>query len=162
MIRSRRSGLSGASRAHGTPPSTPFAASFSITCAAIARHADGELVEERLVEHGHARHLAERIGERDRIGVIDAREPPQPGFAEQRQMDREGERAEPGIGADVRGRLLAPDVLLARREREHEAALAFGVDGLAGEPARHLPHEFLPRREQPDIGPAEISPLPID
>ena len=61
---------------------------------------------------------------------------------------REGERAQAGIGADVRGRLLAADVLLARRERQHEAAPAFGVDRLADEPARHLPHEFLPRREQ--------------
>ena len=50
----------------------PFAASFSITCARVARHPDGELVEERLVQHVHARHLAERVRERDRIGVIDA------------------------------------------------------------------------------------------
>ena len=51
-------------------------------------------------------------------------------------MDREGERAEAGVGADVAGRLLAADVLLARRQRQHEAALAVGIDGLAGEAAR--------------------------
>jgi hypothetical protein len=31
-------------------------------------------------------------------------------------------------------RLLAADMLLAGRERQHEAALALGIDGLAGEP----------------------------
>ena len=30
---------------------------------------------------------AERVRERDRIGVVDAREPAQPGLAEQREMD---------------------------------------------------------------------------
>ena len=57
-------------------------------------------------------------------------------------MNGEGERAEAGVRADVRGRLLAADVLLARREREHEAALALGIDRLADEPAGHLAHEF--------------------
>ena len=71
-------------------------------------------------------------------------------------MDREGERAKAGIGADVARRLLAPNVLLAGRQRQHEAAAALGVDRFAGEPSRHLPHELEPGREQPDIGAAEI------
>ena len=64
--------------------------------------------------------------------------------------------AEAGVGADVGGRLLAADVLLAGRERQHEAAPALGVDGLAAQPARHLAHELLARREQADIGAAEV------
>ena len=71
-------------------------------------------------------------------------------------MDREGQRAEAGIGADVAGRLLAADMLLAGGEGQHPAAPAFGIDGLADEPPRHLADEFLARGEQADIGPAEI------
>ena len=71
-------------------------------------------------------------------------------------MDRESERAQAAVGADVRGRLLAADMLLAGGQGQHEAALAFGVDGLAGEPARHLADELLLAGEQADIGPAEI------
>jgi hypothetical protein len=77
-------------------------------------------------------------------------------LAEQRQVDREGECAEPGIGADVRGRLLAADVLLARREREHEAALAFGIDRLADErPGICRARYFCRLAKEPDIRPAE-------
>ena len=88
--------------------------------------------------------------------MIDAREAAQARLAEQRHVDREGERAEPGIGADVRRRLLAADVLLAGRQRQHEAALASA--------STVSPHSrpgiwrtyFAVRREQADIGPAEV------
>ena len=40
--------------------------------------------------------------------------------AQQRQVDREGEGAEAGGGADVAGRLLPPDVLFAGGKREDE------------------------------------------
>ena len=49
--RSSSSGRPASSRETGTPPSTPFAASCSITLGRVARHADRELVEERVVEH---------------------------------------------------------------------------------------------------------------
>ena len=38
-------------------------------------------------------------------------------------------------------------MLLARGEREHEAAIPRPVDGLAGEPARHLAHELFLGRD---------------
>ena len=60
-----------------------------------------------------------------------SRASPSARFAQRRQMDREGQRAESGVGADVARRLLAPDMLLAGRERQHPAALAVGVDRLA-------------------------------
>src|SRR6266481_4424205 len=88
--------------------------------------------------------------------VVDPGEPRQPGFAEQRQVDREAERAQPRIGADVARRLLAPDVLLAGREGQHPAPPALGVEGLADQPPGHLPDEFLAAREEADMGPAEI------
>ena len=47
-------------------------------------------------------------------------------------------------------------MLLAGRQGEDEAALALGVDGLAGKPPGHLADEFLAGREQADIGPAEL------
>ena len=47
-------------------------------------------------------------------------------------------------------------MLLARRKRQHEAALALRVDGLACKPARHLPDILLARREKADIGAAEL------
>ena len=49
-------------------------------------------------------------------------------------------------------------MLLARRKRQHEAALALGIDGLAGEAAGHLPDMLLAAGEQADIGPAELQP----
>ena len=64
----------------------------------------------------------------------------QPLLPQQRQVRREGESAQHRAGADVRGRLLATDMLLAGRESQDEAALALGVDRFAGKAAGHLPH----------------------
>ena len=47
-------------------------------------------------------------------------------------------------------------MLLARRQGQHPAAPSLGIGGLADEPPRHLPHEFLAAREEADIGAAEI------
>ena len=70
-------------------------------------------------------------------------------------MDREGERAQAGVGADVGSRLLAADMLLARTECQHEAAFAVGIDGLADQPPWHLAHVLLFGGEQPDVRAAE-------
>ena len=98
----------------------------------------------------------EPSGEIDGVGVIDAREPPQARLAEQRQMNGEGEAAEAGVGADVGGRLVALDVLFARRQRQHEAAPPVRVDRLAAEAPGHLAQIFRSRREEADIRAAEI------
>ena len=47
------------------------------------------------------------------------------------------------IGADVRGRLLAADVLFASGKRQHEAALAIAVGGLSDQATGHLANEFF-------------------
>ena len=47
-------------------------------------------------------------------------------------------------------------MLLAGRQGQDETALALGIDGLAAQPARHLPDIFLLATEQPDIGTAEL------
>ena len=51
-------------------------------------------------------------------------------------------------GADVRGRLLAADVLLARLQRHAIRAMAAGVDRHADDAPRRLAHERLARREE--------------
>ena len=82
-----------------------------------------------------------------------------PAAAEPRQVDDAGERVQRLRGADVRGRLLAADVLLARLKREHEAAPPVDVAGLAGDPARHPPQVLLARGEEPERRPAEVEPV---
>src|SRR5204862_7830268 len=58
---------------------------------------------------------------------------------------------QPLIRANVTGGLFPADVLLARLHRQHPATLAAPVQCLADEPARHLAHELLPTRQQPEI-----------
>ncbi len=116
-----------------------------------------ELVEEiALVDDFDAGDRAQPLRRLQRPGMVDARQPAQPVAAQQRHVDRERQRAQARIGADIAGRLLAPDMLLARRERQHEAALAVRVHRLAAQPSGHLAHEFLARAEQAQIGSAEI------
>src|SRR5581483_7169561 len=66
------------------------------------------------------------------------------------------------VGADVARRLLPADVLLARLERQDEAALALAIDRLADQPARHLADERLldvrpgaSAGQDSQVGPAE-------
>src|SRR3546814_14548958 len=72
------------------------------------------------LEH-HARHLRQPLGRRHGARMVDRRQVAQPRLAEQGHVDREGERAQAAVGADVARGLFATDMLLARRERQHEA-----------------------------------------
>ena len=56
------------------------------------------------------------------------------------------------------GRLLAADVLLARLEREHEAAAAVDVGRLAGDPAGHPAQVLLGRGEESERRAAVVEP----
>src|SRR5207237_935019 len=60
------------------------------------------------------------------------------------------------VGADVARRLLATDVLLARLQRQHPAALAIAIGRLADQSSRHLAQELLVAAagQQPDVRPA--------
>src|SRR5690348_9711961 len=88
--------------------------------------------------------------------MVELGEPCQSSLAEQRQMDREGERAQSRIGADIARRLLAPDMLLARRQGQHPAAPASRVERLSDEATRHLADEPVASGEEPDMRAAEI------
>ena len=68
-------------------------------------------------------------------------------------MDRCGERAKRLVGANVGGGFLAADMLLARGERQDEAAAAFGVGGLAREAAGHLANKLSREATTPAKGP---------
>ena len=139
------------------PARTPFSASASTTAAAGRGSRSANSLKKRPVEQLHIRYSLEPLGEPPRPSAwLSRASRVSPVFAEQRQMDRKGERAQPRIGADVAGRLLAPDVLLAGRQGQHPAAPAVGIDGLADEPPRHLADEFVPAGEQAEMGSAEI------
>ena len=76
--------------------------------------------------------------------------------AEPGQVDHRAERVQRLRGADVVGRFLATDVLLAGLQREHEAAAPVDVLGFAGDPSRHPPDLRLGRAEEAERGPAEV------
>ena len=82
-----------------------------------------------------------------------------PAAAEPGEVDRPGERVQRLRRADVVGRLLAADVLLAGLQREHEAAPAVGVGGLAGDPPGHPAQVLLGRGEEAERGAAEVEPV---
>ena len=71
------------------------------------------------------------------------------------QVDRGGQRAQGVVGADVGGRLLAPDVLLAGREGEDEPAPPRGVVRCAHETPGQLADQFALARDEPDMRAAE-------
>ena len=133
---------------------------FAHHVARIARQDHGELVDVDVIEHAHPRHLAQRLGGPPCRRMVHPRQLRQPVAAQQRHVDRKRQRTQPGIGADVAGRLLAPDMLLAGRQRQHEPALAVGIHRLPAQPPRHLPHELLAAPEQAQIRPAELQAHP--
>src|SRR3954471_5176705 len=81
---------------------------------------DGEFIEEAVGYKFTPGQAREFVGERCGPRVIGARKPRESFLAKQREVNRESEAAQPGIRADVAGRLVAADVLLARGQREHK------------------------------------------
>ena len=79
----------------------------------------------------------------------------QPLLAIHRQKDRRDQCNQRLIGTDVRGRLLPPNMLLTRGERQHITPLAIGVLGLANQTPRHLAHELFLARDDSTVRPAK-------
>src|SRR5258708_37901977 len=129
-------------RIRGTQRQRPddfFAQELRIDYLDRARQLDGEFVEERRVECAPDTGNLQQLGKRElRFGQVLLRHLAQAFLAEQRQVHRGGERAERLVCANVGGGLLAADVLFARRERQHKAALAVGIRRLSREPPWHL------------------------
>ena len=82
-----------------------------------------------------------------------------PAAPEPAQVDDAGERVQRLGGADVRGRLLAADVLLAGLQREHEAAAPVEVGGGARDAPGHPAQVLLARGEQAERRAPEVEPV---
>src|SRR5437867_726740 len=125
-----------------------------------------ELLEERRQEaQRDARHL--RLPRSCVVGLrrrqlADFHQPPAP---ERRQIDRRHQRAQRDVAADVRRRLGAADVLLARLQGQNEATFAVVVDGGADEPPGHAPDQLVLRGEDAEVRASEVQghaePLPF-
>src|SRR5438270_929652 len=122
----------------------------------LDRRADDELVEDvrgvREREAFDRGNLTARVGGLLRALRGDLLQTCAP---HRRHVDGRGERNQSFVGADVRGGLLASYVLLARGEREDEAASALPVISYPCEAARHLARVLLASGEQPDVWAAE-------
>ena len=70
---------------------------------------------------------------------------------EQRHVDRRRRHQQTLVGADVRGRLAAANVLLARLQRQREAGLAVEIDRAPDDAARHLAHVFHARGHEAEV-----------
>ena len=82
-------------------------------------------------------------------GQCDALEPLRP---QQRHVNGGRGDRQALVGADVGGRLGAPDVLLARLQRQGEAGLAVAVQRAADDAPRHLPHVRLLAGHEAEVG----------
>src|SRR4029079_17461810 len=82
----------------------------------------------------------------------------EPGLAQDAHANCQRQREQALIGADVAGRALTTNVLFTRGEREHEAAFAVAIDGLAADTAGHLLQELalVAASEQSHARPAEL------
>ena len=122
----------------------PSSASWSSTASDGRVELDRELAEDRCVEEqldavdgcerlaGVGRALEHQLAELD-----DALP------AEPAEVDHAGQRVQRLAGADVAGRLLATDVLLAGLQRQHPAAAAVDVGRLTGDAAGHAADQLL-------------------
>ena len=72
------------------------------------------------------------------------------------EVDHRPQRVQRLGGADVVGRLLAADVLLAGLQGEDEAAAAVDVLGFAGDATRHAADQLLAGAEEAERGTAEV------
>ena len=122
---------------------------------------EGRLARERELGAGRGQPLLRVLGERHaRLAHL-----AQPLRPEPAQVDEAAEGEERLVGGDVRGRLLAADVLLARRQRQDEAAPALRVGRLADDAAGHPADVLLLARDEAvvraAVGHRVPGPLPL-
>src|SRR5262245_15608790 len=78
----------------------------------------------------------------------------QPLFSHRAKEYRCRERTQSLIGADIRGGLFAANMLLARRECQHETPTPFVIDGFTYESPRHTAQKTFATGKKPDSRPA--------
>ena len=98
----------------------------------------------------------ERGLELGRPGGAERRHVAQPVRTDRREVDRRRQREQRLVRADVAGRLVTPDVLLARAQGHDEGALAVEVRGHADEPPGDLADERIGRGEDAEVRPAVL------
>jgi hypothetical protein len=116
----------------------------------VGAHAHGlhlERVEERFVADGVAE-LAQALREQSRGAVHVPGDAAQPLGAVVNGVHARHDGEQHLRGADVGGRLVAPDVLLARLQGHAERRVAVAVHGQADDAAGHLPLEAVARGEE--------------
>ncbi len=113
----------------------------------------GEGVEERLLRQRVAG-APQAFGERHRHLVNAHRDRPQPLRAVVDGVHRSENRRQHLRGADVGGRLLAPDVLLAGLQRHADGGISGAVLRHADDPAGHLALELVAHRHEGGVRPA--------
>ena len=102
----------------------------------------------------HTRQLTEFLRQVTRLGQVVLRQRAQAALAVHGKENGHGQGAQRLIGANVRGGLLPPDVLLARGQREHKAAAALRVGGLAHQPPGQAADKLLLGRQHSDKRPS--------
>ena len=109
-------------------------------------------LDQQRVEEARHQHLktepAQAFGHDARHPVNASRDPAKAFRPVIDRVHRGDHREQHLRGADVRRRLLATNVLLARLQREAVRMAAVGIDRRADEPARHRPLELVPGREE--------------
>ena len=116
-------------------------------------HLDAQGVEEGLV-HDAIAQPPERVGQQHRPGVHPLGDAAEAAGAVVHGVHARHHREQHLRGADVAGRLVAPDVLLPGLQRHPQRGLPVRVAGDADDAARHEPLVRLPGREEGGVRPA--------
>src|SRR6266516_1898572 len=120
-------------------------------------HPDRELVQELAVREGRLPtwQPGHALRKRMRSSKADVGDLLQAIRAHVSQVQRRRQGAKRVVRTDVGGRLFAPDVLLAGRQRKYESAPALRVVGGADQASRQLSHELARARDEADVRSAE-------
>ena len=81
--------------------------------------------------------------------MIHLRQACEPGFAKQRHVNGERQGNQARVGANVRRRLFAANMLFARRQRQHKTTAVIGINSFAAQTTGHLTDELLLRGKEP-------------
>src|SRR5438874_8656964 len=114
-----------------------------------------KFIESRRSGEQYLRVLPKLLNSIVSFGQVLPRQLRQPNLAVNRREDICHQRDQRLIRTNVGRRLFPPDVLLPRRERENESALAIAICGLANQPTWHLADVLLTGRDYTAIWPPE-------
>ena len=130
-----------------------------VRLADVAGQRDDKFLEERFCRRlridGKTRDRSDTTSRVVRLVVAELGDLSQAFLAQKCQIDTGRERGQGGIGANVAGGPRPTDVLLARAQRQHIAAPAVAIRGLAHEPPDKPADLIVPCREYAEMRTAE-------